>query len=120
MKFLVLIHLNPAAWDTLPESERDEMVAAIGDFTEKTTASGELVDTVALGGPRDGIVVRRENGAPAVTDGPYVEAKEHLAGYYLFDCESRERAIELAAAIPDASVNTMEVRPIIFMNGDPT
>jgi hypothetical protein len=50
-----------------------------------------------------------------VTDGPYLESKEFLAGYYLLECESPERAHELAAMIPDASVEGMgvEVRPVV-------
>jgi hypothetical protein len=55
---------------------------------------------------------------PVVTDGPYLEAKEFLAGYYLVDCESRERAIELAAMIPDAAFNAMEVRPVMFTGSE--
>jgi hypothetical protein len=48
-----------------------------------------------------------------VTDGPYLEAKEYVAGYYLLDCESKERAIELAAQIPDAKYTAIEVRPLM-------
>jgi len=52
-----------------------------------------------------------------VTDGPFLEAKEFFAGYYVVDCESRERAIELAAMIPDAKFAAMEVRPIMTLDG---
>ena len=56
---------------------------------------------------------------PVVTDGPYLEAKEYLGGYYLVDCESRERALQLAAMIPDAGVDGLgiEVRPVVFSAG---
>ena len=57
--------------------------------------------------------MRVRAGAPTVTDGPYVEAKEFLAGFYLVECVSRERACELAAMIPDARWNAIEVRPIV-------
>jgi hypothetical protein len=52
-----------------------------------------------------------------VTDGPYLEAKEYVAGYYLLDCESRERAVELAARIPDAKYTAIEVRPLMTEGG---
>jgi hypothetical protein len=83
------------------------------------TKSGELIITQALADPSQSAVVRVRGGQPVVTDGPYLEAKEHLGGYYLIDCESRERAIELAAQIPDAKVDGMgiEVRPVMFSNG---
>jgi hypothetical protein len=64
-------------------------------------------------------VVRVRDGVPVVTDGPYLEAKEFMGGYYVVDCESRERALELAALIPDARVDGpgIEVRPIVFSAG---
>jgi hypothetical protein len=64
-------------------------------------------------------VVRVRGGQPVVTDGPFVEAKEYLGGFYLIDCESKERAIELAALIPDAKIEGLgvEVRPVMFSDG---
>jgi hypothetical protein len=63
--------------------------------------------------------VRVRGVPPAVTDGPYLEAKEYLGGFYLIDCEGKERAIELAAQIPDAKVEGMgvEVRQVMFSDG---
>jgi hypothetical protein len=59
------------------------------------------------------------NGQPVVSDGPFAESKEYLGGFYLVDCESKERAIELAAQIPDAAVPGLgvEVRPVMFAAG---
>jgi len=64
-------------------------------------------------------VVRTQNGVPAVTDGPYLEGKEFLAGYYVVECETKERALEVAAMIPDARVEGLgiEVRPVMFSDG---
>jgi hypothetical protein len=55
-----------------------------------------------------------------VTDGPFLEAKEFLGGFYLIDCESRERAVELAARIPDAAIKGLgvEVRQVMFADGN--
>jgi hypothetical protein len=63
--------------------------------------------------------VRARNGAPEVSDGPFAEAKEYMGGYYLVDVESRERAIELATKIPDASIDglALELRPVMFSDG---
>jgi hypothetical protein len=61
--------------------------------------------------------VRVRDGVPAVTDGPYVEAKEFLAGYYVVECETAERAGELAAQIPDARYTAIEVRPVMDAGG---
>ena len=56
-------------------------------------------------------------GVPAITDGPYVEAKEQLAGYCLLECESLERATEIAARWPDASYAAVELRPLMGPSG---
>ncbi|MER7368440.1 YciI family protein [Nonomuraea wenchangensis] len=116
MKFLLIMHNNPLVWDALTEEERQEVMSGHGPFMETVRASGELVGTVALADPARSAVVRVRGGVPAVTDGPYLEAKEFLGGYYLVECDSRERALELAALIPDARVEGLgvEVRPVIF------
>ena len=67
--------------------------------------SGELITTQALVDPSQAAVVTVRNGQPVVTDGPFLEAKEYLGGFYLVDCEDKERAIELAAQIPDAAID---------------
>jgi hypothetical protein len=119
VQFLLIMHNNPAVWDALTDSERDAVVTGHGQFIETIQESGELIVTQGLAGPSNSAVVRVRNGVPVVTDGPYLEAKEFLGGYYLVDCVSRERALELAALIPDASVPglAIEVRPVIFSNG---
>jgi hypothetical protein len=111
-----MIYMNEANWDSLSEAERNEVFRGHDEFQRITRESGELVDSVALANPTQSSTVRVRDGAPAVTDGPYLETKEYLAGYYLVDCATRERAIELAALIPDARFNATEVRP--FMTED--
>jgi hypothetical protein len=120
MKFLLIMHLNPEVWDGLTEDERTEIGDGHGAFIDAITKSGELITTQALADPSQSAVVRVRAGQPVVTDGPYLEAKEYLGGFYLIDCENRERALELAAMIPDAKVDGMgiEVRPVMFSAGN--
>ena len=120
MKFLLIMHLNPEVWDGLTEEERTEIADGHGRFIETITKSGELITTQALADPSQSAVVRVRGGQPVVSDGPYLEAKEYLGGFYLVDCESRERALELAGMIPDASFEGMgiEVRPVMFSAGN--
>jgi hypothetical protein len=113
MKYLLLIHFNPEVWETLTQADIDEVMAGHERFIKTITESGELVRTDALGQPAESAVVRVRAGTRTVTDGPYVEAKEFLAGFYLVECATRERAVELAAMIPDAKWNAIEVRPIV-------
>jgi hypothetical protein len=121
MKFLLVMHVNPAIWEALTEAERDEVAQGHGEFIKTVRESGELVSTEALADPSRSAVVRVRDSVPVVTDGPYLEAKEFLGGYYLIDCTDRARALELAAQIPDAKVEGMgvEVRQVIFSDGQP-
>jgi hypothetical protein len=119
MKFLLIMHMNPAVWNALTEDERNEVGNGHGEFMETIKKSGEMITTQALADPSQSSVVRVRGGRTVVTDGPYLEAKEHLGGFYLIDCESRERALELAAMIPDAKVEGLgiEVRQVMFSDG---
>jgi hypothetical protein len=119
VKYMLIMQINPAAFDALSEEQREEIMSGHGAFIDTIKASGEMVETNALGQPAESAVVRVRDGVPVVTDGPYLEAKEFIGGYYIVDCETRERAYELAALIPDARVEGLgiEVRPVIFSAG---
>lgn len=119
MKYLLVLNINAEVLAALTEDEQ----AAIGAGHEKFMAtikdSGEFHSTVALTEPAKSAVVKVRDGVPAVTDGPFVEAKEFLGGYYIVDVASAERAYELAAMIPDASIEGLgvEVRGVVFASG---
>lgn len=119
MKFLLVLHNNPAVLEALGEAEQQKLMNGHNAFIEAVQKSGELVVTQALGDPSQSAVVRVRNGVPVITDGPYLESKEFLGGYYLVDVVDRERALELAGQIPDASIDQLgvEVRPIMFEAG---
>jgi hypothetical protein len=119
MKFLLVLHNNPEVLGALSEEEQKRLMGGHSGFMESIQKSGELVVTQALGDPSQSAVVRVRNGVPVVTDGPYLEAKEFLGGYYLVDVADRDRALELAAQIPDASFDGLgvEVRPVVFEAG---
>ncbi len=119
MKFLLIMNVNPAVLDALTEEERNEIGEGHGAFIDTIKKSGEMITTQALADPSQTAVVRARGGQPVVTDGPFVESKEYLGGFYLIDCESKERAIELAALIPDAKIEGLgvEVRPVMFSDG---
>lgn len=119
VKFLLIMHMNPAVWNGLTEEERNAVMTGHGAFIDTIRSSGEMIETVALDEPSSSVVVRVRDGVPAVSDGPYLEAKEYLGGYYLVEVASRERALELAAMIPDAAVDGLgiEVRSVVFQAG---
>lgn len=120
MKFVILIHSNPQPWghptsahtaeyQALPQQERDELGARWDRVFGDADAKGEVVYGCALGDPSASVVLRYD-GAPVASDGPYAESKEHLAGFFLIDVESQERAQEIAAAF-SCPGDTIELRP---------
>jgi hypothetical protein len=102
MKFMLMMHAprGKGDWAVLdwPPADFKAHIDFMVRFNEELTESGELVGGEGLAGPDEARVVRAtKGGAPAVTDGPFPEAKEFLAGYWIVDCESPERAYAIAA-----------------------
>src|SRR6266478_9549790 len=105
MKYLCLVYLDEKKLDAVPDSE----CKACGDGLRK---SGHHIAAEALQSVDTATTVRVRNGKISVTDGPFAETKEQLAGFYLIDAKDLNEAIQLAAAIPPAKVGSIEVRPI--------
>jgi hypothetical protein len=117
MKYVALIYSNPGAFEALSQADRDAMMSEADAFLKEFTESGELLGGDALAHPSNSKVVRVRDGVPAITDGPFAEAKEQLAGYYTLDCESMERAVEIVTHDPAARFWGVEVRPIMDSAG---
>lgn len=108
MKYMLLIYGNTKTWDTLHALGIDQVLDQHRVLSEELKANGELVDGIGLT-TANARVVRVDDGVVAVTDGPFTEAKEVLAGYYVVDC-SLERATEIAARLPEAPYSPIEIR----------
>ena len=128
MKYLLLIYSNPENWEhplflrnpeylAMPPRQRDELARQAEALRQEITESGEMVVAAALADPVTTRTVRVRDGVQAVTDGPCAETKEQLAGYLVVDCESPERAREIAARIPDARFAAVEVHPVMDSSG---
>jgi hypothetical protein len=120
MKYVILIHSNPEsrhAWEGFSEAEQAEGLKVYAALNEDLAASGELIVTEALADASLAKRVSVEDGRPIASDGPFAEAKEQLAGFYLVECEGLERAIEIAARIPEAPLGLVEVRPTMRYSG---
>ncbi|MGZ0145618.1 YciI family protein [Kribbella sp. WER1] len=109
MKYMLLIYGNEQTWDTLHEQGIDGVMDQHRVLSDELVANGEFVAGVGLT-TKNARVVRVQDGVPAVTDGPFTEAKEVLAGYYVVDCASLERAAEIAARLPEAPYSPIEIR----------
>jgi hypothetical protein len=120
VKYLILIHSNPTfleVWEGLSDAERVEFGRGHRALSEELAASGELIVSEGLADPSLAKRVAVREGRTITSDGPFAEVKEHLAGFYLIECDSIERAIEHAARVPDAAHGEVEVRPVLDLSG---
>jgi hypothetical protein len=120
MKYLILIYGNPAsrkAWEGLSAARRAEGLGVYAALREDLTASGELIVSEALADPSLTRRVGVPDGQLLTTDGPFAEVKEELAGFFLIECESMERALKHAARVPEAAFGLVEVRPVMDLRG---
>jgi hypothetical protein len=103
MKYMLMMHAPRAGWKdagigTWPPEDIKAHINFMHRFNKELTDAGELVSAQGLNLPEEARVVRSgKAGAPEVTDGPFPEAKEFLAGFWIIDCESKERAYQVAA-----------------------
>lgn len=111
MQYMCLIYRPVGAQPSQAEMEAE--FAAYGAFSAEAHASGKMVGGEPLEPPSDATTVRVRDGKRVVTDGPFADTKEWLAGYYIFDCASLDEALDWAAKIPGAKTGSVEVRPIM-------
>ena len=128
MKYMILLYGSQQDYDAMTGQASHRPVwsaqefAAMGGFMETFNKalvdSGELVETRGLTAPVHARRVQLQNGVPVVTDGPYAETQEVLAGYWIVECESFDRATEIAAELSNcpgpayASASAIDVRPV--------
>ncbi|GII01337.1 YciI family protein [Planobispora takensis] len=107
MKYMLLMQFNERSnlppLTTWPPEDVTAHIAFMQETNAKLVAAGEFVEAQGLAMPDQARIVRAgDGGTPVVTDGPFPETKEFLVGYWIVDCESQERAIELAASFSAA------------------
>ena len=115
MKYVVLIYSNPRTWETLPQAERERVLGLHDRILGEMRERGELIRVDGLTDPMTARTVRTRDGMPVVTDGPFSEAKEQLAGVWAIEVDSLERAIELASPITEYDV--VEIRGLMDLSG---
>lgn len=113
MKYMLIIYGNQELWDSIDPAEQRQLLAEFGAFNKKYYETGELLGAYGVADAAATKLVRLAGGQPAVTDGPYLETKEYLASWYLIDVDSEQRALEIAAALPSAVHQPVEVWPIL-------
>lgn len=113
MKYALLLYADEAEWDDLDPQAQGEVMAQHAAATEAMQAAAAYVGGEALSLTDTARTLRLRDGKPVVTDGPFIEAKEALGGFYLVECASMDEALEWAARIPEARIGGVEVRPLL-------
>lgn len=112
MKYMLLIYHAEQDWDKLNQAQQEQIYTEYGQFTQEIMASGNHLAGSELHPTAAATSVQVRDGKQLVTDGPFAETREQLAGYYLIEAADLDEAIAIAARIPSASMGTIEVRPV--------
>lgn len=117
MKYMIMIYDNAQTRERFFGEDGPELMAEVEAIMKELTDSGELIGGEALADPPNTKTIRLAGGVPVVTDGPLAEAKEHFGGYLMVECETPERAAEIALRWPSARFTPLEVRPLMSPGG---
>ena len=109
---MALIYGDASRWDSFTAEEKEAVYARYRAFGDEGRAAGKVLGGAELATTRDATTVRVRNDETLVTDGPYAEVKEALGGYYVFEVDTMNEALDLAAKIPGAEHGAVEVRPL--------
>src|SRR6266404_1881963 len=115
MEYLLMLYSEEGSWNQLTKEQQGQGVAAYRAYTEALQKAGALKSSNRLQPTSAATTVRLANGKTQVLDGPYVESKEQIGGYYLIDVPDLDAAISWAARCPGASHGVVEVRPVWAM-----
>ncbi len=112
MRYVCLIYNSADVDGRQSAAESEAVVRAHFSFDEGLRDRGTLIHAEALETPDKAVVLRVRGNAISMTDGPYVETKEHLAGVYFIDASDMDEAAAIAAGIPCARIGAVEIRPV--------
>lgn len=117
MKYLLTIYVDQSGMANMPADQGRAMTESYARFGEEGTRAGVILGGEGLQDASTATTVRVRDGERMVSDGPFIETKEALAGYYLVDCANLDEAIGWAEKIPAASRGAIEVRPVMEYQG---
>jgi hypothetical protein len=112
MKYMLLIYADPVGFAALKPAEAQAAMAAYEAFTTALESEKALVHSQRLKPTSEATTVHVENGKPRILNGPYVETKEQLGGYFVIEAPDLDAAIKWAARCPGSHHGSVEVRPV--------
>lgn len=120
MKFILLVHHNEEDFGKFSEAKRQQMLEESVQLTHQLHANRQYLSASPLHPTSTASIVQVRDGKPFVTDGPFAETREQLAGYFLVEARDLNEAIGIAARVPGARIGTVEVRTVKEVAGLPT
>lgn len=111
MRYVLMIYVSEETSMTMPADERAELVKDYTAFHMDVNMRGKWDGGAPLQPIANSTTVRMRDGETLITDGPFAETKEQLAGVYILNCDNLDEAIELAKKIPDVKYGAIEIRP---------
>ncbi len=119
MKFMLIVHHNEEAFQKIAKDKQQQMLAESIELTHQLHAAGQYLSASPLQPAATAVMVRMREGKPLVTDGPFIETREQIAGYFLINARNLNEAVSIAGRVPGARIGTVEVRPLIEISGLP-
>ena len=116
MKYMLLVYLDEQA---MTDTEREHCYVESAQLTQQLNSSGQYLDASPLHPISTATSVRVREGKRLVTDGPFAETREQLGGYYLIEAHDLDEAIRIAERVPPARFGTIEIRPVMEIDGLP-
>ena len=113
MQYLLMLYVDESGWHELTPAEQQQGMAAYQAYIEALTKAGAFRATSRLASASDATTVRIENGKPQVLDGPFVDSKEQIGGFFIIDVPDLDAALSWAARCPAASHGVVEVRAMM-------
>jgi len=112
MKYVCFSYLGPINWETMSESERKASMDEFFAYDEMLRKNGNIVGGEGLQSAENAATLRFQNGKVMVTDGPYAETKEQLAGFFILEARDLNHAIQLMSRHPVVRGGPIEIRPV--------
>jgi hypothetical protein len=120
MKYILLVHHNEEVLGSLSKTDLQQMREESVRLANEINASGHYLDAAPLEPVSTAVSLRVREGKRLVTDGPFAETREQLGGYFFIDAGDLDEALDIAARIPGARIGTVEIRPVMEIDGLPT
>jgi hypothetical protein len=119
MKYMLLCYDDEQAWEQAGQAALNDAMQEAVELTHELDARGQYLMAAPLQEASTAATVRVRNGKPLVTDGPFAETREVLGGFYLIDVQDLNEAISVAQRHPGARVGSVEIRPLMELDGLP-